>query len=288
MRRSPRAVALASGALAAACVLALGVVQADVRRPTGHHIELRGDGAMLNVARQVAEGYMREHPDAVVTVSGGGSYRGVKSLLQNTADLALVTGEIPDELQKVAREAKVDLVKHDVYRDAVVVVVHESNPIADLSRDQVRDVYRGAITNWKELGGKDAPIQLLTWDPSLGVYETFKREVLGEGAVVSPRALTVPWSEFRNTFGESSIGYFGVHALGRYEAGPSKAIRIGGVAAKTETLASGQYPIQRYLSVYHRADAQPAVQALVADFRQHGVGGAIFGGLGGEGVIWRG
>ena len=80
--------------------------------------------------------------------------------------MAMAGTRVPDDIEKLAAENKVELVSTDIYQDAVVVVVSPKNPIKDISMKQLRDVFRGAITNWSELGGKDAPIAVVTHDGS--------------------------------------------------------------------------------------------------------------------------
>ena len=125
---------------------------ADVALPESDHVEIRGAPAMAAVAQLVAERYMQDHHDAIVTVSGGGSRRGLKSLVVGTAQLAMATDVIPEDIEKLARDAKVKLRGRPVYSDAVAVVVHPKNPITNLSMHDLRDIFRGKLVHWKEVG----------------------------------------------------------------------------------------------------------------------------------------
>jgi phosphate transport system substrate-binding protein len=245
---------------AAACALALGAApgRADIKRSLGGHIELRGADSMLEFGQRSAEGYMVDHPEAIVTVSGGSTTRGVKSVLVGTADVALVTGQVSEELEKVASDRKIQLARRDVYRDGVLIVVHPQNPIADLPMWRLRDIFRGQVTNWKELGGKDAPIVVVNHEAHTGAFETFKRQVLGDEAVVTPRARTVPYKDYAKAVGENAIGYIGKRGLGSL-----KVISVDGISATPETLGSGKYPIQRRLSIVYREGAPAPVMKLV-------------------------
>jgi phosphate transport system substrate-binding protein len=211
----------------------------------------------------------------MVLVTGGGSVRGLKSLVVGTADLAMATNIVPEDLEKVIKDRKLKLTRHDVYRDAVVPVVHPSNPIADLPMGKLRDIFRGAIANWKEVGGKDAPIAVVSQPGTSGTFETFKREVLGEDAVVTPKAKVVGPKELEKTVVENAIGYIGLHQVGGL-----KALTVNGVAANAESIAAGRYPIRRQLSLYQRDPGDAVVSSFVAYFLAPDKGQAVVRALG--------
>jgi phosphate transport system substrate-binding protein len=268
------------GGAGATLLALLGPARADVKLSQSRHVEVRGAGAMFKFAALAAEGFMAEHPDTTVTASGEGTYGGIKSVVIGTADIALVTGDIPDELQKAARDRKVEFVRREVFRDAVAILVHPSNPINDLGFQRARDVFRGAITNWKEIGGKDLPIVVVTHASNTGIYDALKHRVLGDGAVMTPRAVTVTWDDFAKHMTEGAISFASIHSVGRYEAGQHKVIKIDGVAPTTETLASGQYPVQRQLAIVHAANIRPPARAVVDYFLAQDKGQAIVRALG--------
>jgi phosphate transport system substrate-binding protein len=257
-RRWVRVLLGAAAMVACAVGLGAGLGRADMHRPPAGHIEVRGADTMLEFAQRAAEGYMAEHPETIVTVSGGSPTRGIKSVVVGTADLALSTGQTPEELEKAANDRKIKLARRDVYSDGVLVVVHPKNPLADLPLGRLRDVFRGKVTNWKELGGKDAPIVVVSHEPHTGAFETFKRQVLGTAAVITPKALTVPYKDYVKAVTEDAIGYIGKRGLGSL-----KAISVDGVSASPETLGNGKYPIQRHLTLVYREDAPDPVLRLV-------------------------
>jgi len=285
VRRTPSSFARALLAV----VLVSAASLADVVVPAGPHVELRGSLAMGAVARAVAEGYMGDHPEAVVTVSGGGTYRGLKSVITGTADMAMATDLVPEELSKMAANRQVTLESHPVFSDAVVVVVHASNPAVSLSMHQLRDVFSGKTVHWADLGldlgqkprpaaaardgGADAgkgadsgtpeppDIDVVTLGSSTGAYETFKKDVLGADFVITPRAREVDFKTLDDAIGARAIGYTGMHQVGRF-----KALEIDGVAASAESVRSGRYPIARELSLWVRKPASPTVTSLLEYF----------------------
>ncbi len=244
-----------------ALTLAASAGRADIHVPaTPESLEIRGSGSVLPLAQRVAEAYMHEHPKAIVVVSSGGNRRGLKSLIQGTCDMAMVATKLPDDLAKLAADMKVTLVSTDIYQDAVVAVVHPRNPIKDLSLQQLRDVFRGTITNWSELGGRDAPIIVTTHESTSGTFEIFKSAVIGDDAVITPTALITHHDDFERSITEDAIGYTDFH-----DAGNLRPLTLGGVAANVRTIAAGQYPIRRTLRVYQRKP-ETAIGKAVLDY----------------------
>ena len=204
---------------------------------------------------------MTDHPNTIVAVSSGGNRRGIKSLIVGTCDMAMSATDIPFDLQRLAVEKQVQLVGTEIYHDAVVAVVHPSNPVWDISMHQLHEVFRGAITNWKELGGKDAPIIVVTQDPDSGTFDIFKKAVLGNDAVITPKAIVTPDDEFIEHVTEDAIAYTSEHGMKEL-----KILSIGGVHANARTIAAGQYPIRRTLRLYRRKPVTPLGKALLDYF----------------------
>jgi phosphate transport system substrate-binding protein len=283
-------------------VLAPAVGMADVVVPEGKHVEIRGSLSMGAVARAVAEKYMTDHPDAVVTVAGGGTHRGLKSVLVGTADIAMGTEGIPEAVAKMAADEKIVLKAEPVFSDAVIVVVSPSNPISNVSLKDLRDIFRGKLTRWADVGrggaertdtkvaaeapkgiaapaapkaappkppgladagapAEDADIEVVTFDANSGLYETFKKEVLGDNYVITPSAKEISYRNLEEAIGAKGIGYTGLHGRGNL-----KALSIDGVVGSAENVRSKHYPIARELVVYHREPASKATQGVIEYF----------------------
>jgi phosphate transport system substrate-binding protein len=247
--------------------LALGLTRearAEMGLPaSAHSLEIRGSGAMGPLARSVVELFLTEHPDATVTIQTCGSYQGLKSLIVETSEMAMGTDEVPEELAKLAHDRGVDLIRTDVYRDALAAVVHARNPVKSLTVKQLRDIFRGAIANWADVGGVDVPIAVWSLPATSATYEVFKRLVLGPGAVLTPRVLTVAGKQIQEGLPENAISYVGLGQVARWNLTP---VTIGGVLPSTKTVADGSYPIVRHMSLYQRAPATPLGKELVETF----------------------
>ena len=139
---------------------------------------IKGSDTVLPVAQQTAERYMNQHPDARVTVTGGGTGVGISALMDNTTDIAMASRPIKFSEKMKIKEAGQDVDEIIVAYDALAVVVHPSNPVKQLTRQQLEDIFRGKITNWKQVGGDDRKIVVYSRETSSGTYEFFKESVL--------------------------------------------------------------------------------------------------------------
>ena len=139
---------------------------------------IKGSDTVLPIAQQTAERFMTLNPNARVTVTGGGSGVGISALLDETTDIAMASRGIKFSEKMKAKAAGEELEEIPVAYDALAVVVHPSNPVKQLTRRQLEDIFRGKITNWKQVGGDDRKIVVYSRETSSGTYEFFKESVL--------------------------------------------------------------------------------------------------------------
>ncbi|HSN92579.1 MAG TPA: phosphate ABC transporter substrate-binding protein, partial [Anaeromyxobacteraceae bacterium] len=217
---------------------------------------------MVILVQRWAEGYMKKNPGRKVQVTGGGSGTGIAALVNGTTDVATASRSIKEsESAKVRDRHGVRPAEIAVARDGVAFYVHRSNPVSRLTPAQLRAIYVGDVTNWKEVGGADAPVVVYSREGSSGTYVFVKEHVLGN-ADYTPRAQTLPGtaavvnavSKERN-----GIGYGGA----AYGAGV-KEVEVVGADGKAylptaENVQSGKYPLARPLFLYTRGE--PAGEA---------------------------
>lgn len=186
---------------------------------------------------------MDDYPGTLVVVSTGGTTRGIKAVIDGTADIGVTSSLINEELSKYAREKEVTLETHVVGRGAVVPIVHPSNPIDDISLVQLQRVFSGHITNWKFLGGSDAPIKLTSNEFTRGAFETWKRCVMGRELVVASSALVLSPEKLRKYISNNTdaIGYMSYSDTDC----TVKPLSVDGIVANTETVYSTRFPIRR-------------------------------------------
>jgi len=121
-------------------------------------LSLAGSTTVEPIASKAAGVYMEKHPDVKVTVQGGGSGTGIKMVGEGTVDIGNASRKIKDK----EKDLYPDLVGTIIAYDGIAIVVHPSNPVENLTKQQLQDIYAGKITNWKEIGGEDREIVVVT------------------------------------------------------------------------------------------------------------------------------
>lgn len=152
-------------------------------------VHLRGTDALLPMAQYMAETYMRDRPGTTIVVSSGGTFRGYKSLLDRTADIAMASSTVQENVADLITKDSPAFIQTIVGYAAIVPVVHPDNALRNLSMAQLRGVFSGQIKNWKELGGMDAPILTLVGPPTDGLTATWREMVLGTTHSYNPKGL---------------------------------------------------------------------------------------------------
>ena len=140
--------------------------------------KIKGSDTVLPLTQALSEIYMAAHPAATVTVTGGGSGVGISALLESTTDIAMASRRITFNEKMKMKQSGHEPCEFVVAYDALAVVVNPANPVKGLTREQLEAIFRGKITNWKEVGGNDAKIVVYSRETSSGTYEFFKESVL--------------------------------------------------------------------------------------------------------------
>ncbi len=228
----------------------VGLVMAQSDGAGENKLVLDGSTTVGPIAKAFAEHYMSLHPDVNVTVSESGSGNGAKSLVNGACDIANMSRFMKDKEFKAAVDKGIFPVAHVVAMDGIAVCVHPSNPVSvkGLSSDEVKNVYLGKITNWKELGGPDREIVVISRDTNSGTFDTFKNLVMHKEAEADgvERVNSNGMMRRRIKSTSAAIGYLG---LG-YVDEEVKAIEVDGVYPDKGTVASGQYPVARPLFMF--------------------------------------
>lgn len=239
--------------------------------PSGS-IQIKGSDTMVNLGQAWAEEFMIKYPNVSVAVTGGGSGTGIAAMINGTTDIAESSRQIKKEEIDLARQNGVEPVEFTVGLDGLAVVVNPANPVKELTLDQLRDIFMGNITNWKDLGGSDARIVVLSRESNSGTHVYFKEHVLRRGnekgpEEFAPTALLMPSSQAIADEVASNTGAIGYYGLG-YVTSRQKAVAVASktgapaVLPTLDTVTSGDYPISRPLFMYTRGE--PA--GVVKDF----------------------
>jgi phosphate transport system substrate-binding protein len=215
-------------------------------------IVIDGSTTVGPIAKAFAEYYMAANPEVNITVSESGSGNGAKSLMNNTCDVAAMSRPMKDSEFKAAVDKGIKPVAHVVALDGLPILIHPSNPVQDLTIEQIRNIFLGNITNWKEVGGPDRQIVTISRDTNSGTYETFaeivmdhqkigeKCEYVGSNGAIRQRVQSTP----------AAIGYAGLGFVDK----TVKALKVNGVYPSTETIQS---PANMRLPVRSTCTATP-------------------------------
>ena len=222
----------------------------------GKAITMKGSDTMVILGQRWAEQYMNANPGQIIMVTGGGSGTGIAALINGTTDICQSSRAMKqDEKLKLRDRFQTMGVEIPVAKDGLSIYVHQGNGVKELTMAQVRDIYLGVITNWKQVGGKDATIILYGRENSSGTYGFFKDHVLG-GRDFSARVQTLPGTAaVVNAVSKdpNGIGYGGAaYAKGVRDLGIKMDDKSKAVLPTAAAVHDGSYPLSRELFFYLR------------------------------------
>ena len=229
----------------------------------GQNVTVKGSDTILVLGQRWAEDYMKQHPDVSIQVTGGGSGVGIAALVNGTTDIANASRAIKAAEVDKAKQAGYYPTEFKVAIDSLAVVVHQDNPIKELTVKQIMGIYTGKINNWQEVGGKNQPILRYCRESSSGTYVFFKEEILKNQDYAADCQTMPGTSAITNAVGKdpAGIGYGGVayylnqpslRILSIRKTEKSEAVNPATPDGKVDYDAAwtGRYPIWRYLYMY--------------------------------------
>ncbi len=236
-------------------------------------IQIKGSDTMVNLGQAWAEKYMEKNPGDFVAVTGGGSGTGLSSLISGSCDIAMSSRLIKEKEIAIAKKKGIEPYEIKVALDGLAVVVNPSNPVNKLTTDQLAGVFSGRIAGWKELGGKDEKIVILSREVNSGTHVYFKEHVLRKNDAdsreeFSPGALMLSSSQAiadevaGNT---SAIGYYGMGYISKKQTPVAVAKDAGSeyVEPIVANVINGKYPISRPLYVYTNGAPEGLVKKFI-------------------------
>lgn len=233
------------------------------RKEAAQKLVLTGSSTVAPLAAEIGKRFESLHPGVHVDVQSGGSGRGVTDARQGVADIGLVSRALKDDEK--------DLTPHTIALDGVCVILNRENAVASLNDDQVVAIYTGKITNWKEVGGRDAPITVVNKAEGRSTLELFSHYFKLKNTDIKAHVVIGDNQQGIKTVAGSpdSIGYVSI-GTAEYEAGhgsPIKLLPCSGVAASIENVKNKSFPLSRPLNLVTKtAPAGPAKEFI--DFAQ--------------------
>jgi phosphate transport system substrate-binding protein len=239
------------------CLILLAACGSEATRS----VTITGSTSVTPFAEHLAELYQKQHPGVVINVQGLGSSAGIRAAVDGVAEIGMSSRELkPEETEQLDQIV--------IARDALALIVHPTNPINDLSGEQIKAIFTGAIRSWAEVGGPPQPIVLVSREAGSGTFGAFE-ELVMKGAPITSAALRQGSNgAIRQIVGEDpyAIGYI---SLGIVDP-TVKALSIDGVQATTKNVEAGQYKLVRpFLFVWRKG--QP-LGPLAGDFAEYVMG----------------
>jgi phosphate transport system substrate-binding protein len=245
----------------------LALVTACGKKDTS--LKIAGSDTMVQLGQNLAKEYMAADPKRKVSVQGGGSGTGIAALLNGSTDIASASREMKPKEWDLAKSKGIDVKEYIVALDALAVIVHPSNKVSKITIPQLSDIYSGKITNWKQVGGADKEILVISRENNSGTHVYFKEHVLRQGKEAkkgdaNPDPLSLLEFGSKITYGVSSqaisdqvksnpaaIGYFGMGWITK----DIKALEISKdgkafYAPTAENTINKKYPVARGLQMY--------------------------------------
>jgi len=212
------------------------------------NIVIKGSTTVLPIAQVTLEAYMKANPGAKISLSGGGSGEGIKALIDGSTDIANSSREIKRAEVELAKSKGVEPKEIAVAIDAIVPIVNPKNRVKDLTIDQLSQIYQGKITNWKEVGGDDLQIVVISRDSSSGTFEAWAEMVLNKAKVTPKAQLQASNGSIVQAISKNryAIGYIGIGYINK----TVKPLTVNGVAASAKTALSKEFPVSRFLYMY--------------------------------------
>lgn len=243
------------------------IVLISVNQIFAQKLKIKGSDTVLPLTQTEAEEYMKSNKSASIMVTGGGSGVGLAALMNGTTDIAQASRSLKMDEKLKLKDAGKAYKEVVVAFDALAVIVHPSNKVTQLTREQIEGIYTGKIKNWKEVGGADLKIVAYSRETSSGTYEFFKEHVLDKKNF-APSALLMPATgaivqSVSQTKG--AIGYVGLAYLEKN----IKALKVSYDKGKTFVAPSvaaaknNSYPISRPLYYYYLNSVEKTVSPFI-------------------------
>ena len=228
-------------------------------------VTVKGSDTMVVLGQRWAEEFMKKNPSATIQVTGGGSGTGISALINGTTDVCESSRPMKEsEKKQLTEKAGAPPVEIPVAKDGLSVYVHESNPLSEITMADLKAIFTGKVTSWKEVGGPDAKIIPYSRENSSGTYVFFKEHVL-ENADFTPRAQNMAGTAaVVNAVSKDKIG------IGYGGAAYSKGIKVlkvkngtgPAIAPSDATIRDGSYPLSRPLFFYVRAKPSAEIKSF--------------------------
>ncbi len=224
-------------------------------------IQVKGSDSEVNLVQKLAEMFMQRNPGVNIAVTGGGSGTGIAALLNKTTDIANSSRDLSPKEEEAAKKAGVQPFRVVFATDGISAIIHPGNPVKKLTLEQLGKIFKGDITNWKEVGGPDAKISLYGRQSNSGTY-VFFREFVVKGDYSPHKKSMNGNAQIVEAIqrDKAGIGYVAVGYVVNEKGEVKPGLKIVDIAKDAQSQAfsptimenvmTGKYPISRPLNQY--------------------------------------
>jgi phosphate transport system substrate-binding protein len=268
------------GFLKSANLLLLALLGTGCPATRTETIIIRGSNTIgEELAAPLIREYRKQRPDVVFDVEFKGTTYGMGALMAGRGDIAAASREATTNELELAKSRAIEFNDYVIGSYSVAVVVNAANPIGNLTPEQVRDIFTGAIRNWKEVGGSDAPVRLNIRDEISGTHLGFQELAMEKKPYALGLRTFTNYAEIVQAVARDAhgIGYTSIDLANQTGV---KAVSIGGVAPSAQTVNQGKYPYARVLRFYTNKGTETPVAREFVQFVQSPRGQAILNQMG--------
>ncbi|MDR0820626.1 MAG: phosphate ABC transporter substrate-binding protein [Endomicrobium sp.] len=236
-------------------------------------IQIRGSDTIVNLIQEWVEKFVEQNPSFNISVTGGGSGTGFASLINGTCDITMSSRKIEEKERMLAESKNIEPVEFKIGLDGLAVLVNKNNSVNKLTLEQLRDIFMAKITNWKEVGGEDKKIVILSRESNSGTHMFFKEHILGiddknNKNEFSTQSLMMSSSQAvcnEVCQNPNALGYVGMGFVDERVKSVSVAVNAESeyVYPMPENVMNGTYPISRPLYIYTNGEPQDVVKMFI-------------------------
>ncbi len=240
---------------------AILVTMMSCNQKKANTINTAGSTTALPIVQAAAETYMNIYPGTNISVRGGGSGIGIKSIIMESIDIGNASRKVNEQENELIKKKQNELIETAIAIDAITIIVHKDNPISNISLKNLRFIYSGKITNWNELGGDDLEIVVISRDVSSGSFEVFNHAVL-DNDLLKDNSMRLASNNAVATTVNYTSGAIGYVGLG-YVNDDLKVLSIDGIIPSKDTVHNYEYPLTRKLYMYTTKTRSGATQDFI-------------------------
>lgn len=220
---------------------------------------ITGSSTVAPLVSEIAKRFEAQHSDVRIDVQMGGSSRGISDVREGISNIGMVSRSLKDNEK--------DLLAFPIALDGICIIVHKDNPVTELTNEQIINIYTGEITNWKEVGGKDAPVTVVNKAEGRATLELFLEHFQLKNSDIKPHVIIGDNEQGVKTVAgnQNAIGYVSI-GTAEYDSTigvPIKLLPLDGISASTANIRNGSFPIRRPLNLVTKAPPDGLIKAFI-------------------------